>query len=264
MVSIKKIIGGILIAVGVFFFAIGILGAVLMANEYGMELVLFGSMTLGVLPLAGGILLYMAAGGKGKIAEGKSTGGYGAANRAFLQFIGLFSLFMGLLLFVGALIIGQPLWSLVFLAIAIGGAYAAYYPYKHMGNFVARPAAFRDVFYDEKGLYYDIRGKPYLFKWDEIKEYRILSVTEIDMNPNTLSTQIMPIGRLPISIARYIAWRKIDPEYASTGIMKLGTVQFIKKDGSSIVLTHVFNPYRLIPIFDKYIKENSQKKDYHM
>jgi hypothetical protein len=25
---------------------------------------------------------------------------------------------------------------LMFLAIAIGGAYAAYYPYKHIGNFV--------------------------------------------------------------------------------------------------------------------------------
>jgi len=221
-------------------------------------------MTLGVLPLAGGILLYMAAGGKGKIAEGKSTGGYGAANRAFLQFIGLFSLFVGLLLFVGALMIGQPLWSLVFLAIAIGGAYAAYYPYKHMEKFVARPEAFKDVYYDDKGLYYDIRGKPYLITWDEVKEYRILSVTEVDMNPNTLLSQIIHAGRLSISIARYIAWRKIDPEYASTGIMKLGTVQFIKKDGSSIVLTHVLNPYRLIPIFDKYIKENSQKKDYHM
>jgi hypothetical protein len=171
---------------------------------------------------------------------------------------------MGLLLFVGALLTGLILVSLVFLAIAIGGAYAAYYPYKRMTNFVGRPAAFRDVFYDEKGLYYDIRGKPYLFKWDEIKEYKILSVTQVDMNPNSLSAQIMPISTLPVSLARYIAWRKIDPEYASTGIMKIGTVQFIKKDGSSIVLTHVLNPYRLIPIFDKYIKENSQKKDYHM
>jgi len=181
-----------------------------------------------------------------------------------LQFIGLFSLMMGLLLFVGALLTGQILWSLAFLAIAIGGAYAAYYPYKHMGNFVARPAAFRDVFYDEKGLYYDTSGKPYLFKWDEVKEYRMLSVTQVNMNPNSLSAQISPVSTLPVSLARYIAWRKIDPEYASTGIMKIGTVQFIKKDGSSIILTNVLNPYRLIPIFDKYIKENSQKKGYHM
>jgi len=188
----------------------------------------------------------------------------GAVKRAFLHSIGLSSLFMGLLLFIGASLEGQILWSLVFLAIAIGGAYLAYYPYKHMTNFVARPATGKDVFYDEKGLYYDIRGKPYLFKWDEIKEYRILDVTEIDMNPKSLLSLIFPIGRLPISLGRYIAWRKIDPEYASTGIMKLGTVQFIKKDGSSIVLTHVLNPYRLIPIFDKYIKENNQKQGYHI
>jgi hypothetical protein len=192
------------------------------------------------------------------------AGRIGAVKRAFLQSIGLFSLFMGLLLFVGASLEGQILWSLVFLAIAIGGAYLAYYPYKHMTNFVARPATGKDVFYDEKGLYYDIRGKPYLFKWDEIKEYRILDVMEIDMYPLTVTDQLSPISRFVKDIVRYIAWRKIDPEYASTGIMKLGTVQFIKKDGSSMVLTHVLNPYRLIPIFDKYIKENSQRKGYHM
>ena len=188
----------------------------------------------------------------------------GAVKRAFLQGIGVFSLLMGLLLSVGALLGGQILLSLVFLAIAIGGAYLAYYPYKHMTNLVARPAAGKDVFYDEKGLYYDIRGKPYLFKWDEIKEYRILDVMEIDMYPLTLGDRLIPIGRLIKDMVRYIAWRKIDPEYASTGIMKLGTVQFVKKDGSSIVLTHVLNPYRLIPIFDKYIAQNNQKLGYHM
>ncbi len=188
----------------------------------------------------------------------------GAVKRAFLHGTGLLFLFMGLLLFIGASLEGQILWSLVFLAIAIGGAYLAYYPYKHMTNFVARPATGKDVFYDEKGLYYDIRGKPYLFKWDEIKEYRILDVMEIDMYPLTVTDQLSPISRFVKDIVRYIAWRKIDPEYASTGIMKLGTVQFIKKDGSSIVLTHVLNPYRLIPIFDKYIKESNQKKEYHM
>jgi hypothetical protein len=74
----------------------------------------------------------------------------------------------------------------------------------------------------------------------------------------------MPILKLFFDLARFIAWRKIDLEYATTGIMKLGTVQFIKKDGSSVVLTHVINPYRLIPVFDKYIKEESQKKSYHI
>ena len=174
---------------------------------------------------------------------------------AFLQGTGLFFLIMGLLLFVGALMGGQILLSMVFFAIAIGGAYLAYYPYKHMTNLVARPEAGKDVFYDEKGLYYDIRGKPYLLKWDEIEEYRILDVMAIDMYPRA-----PPI----MHIARYIAWRNIDPEYASTGIMKLGTVQFIKKDGSSIILTHVINPNRLIPIFDKYIMQNNQKKGYHL
>ena len=181
-----------------------------------------------------------------------------------LYFIGLSFLFIGLLLFLGTLLIGKILWSLVFLAIAILGAYVAYYPYKLMEKFVARPVAFRDVYYDDKGLYYDIRGKPYLITWDEVKEYRILSVTQVNMNPDSLSAQIMPASTLPVSLARYIAWRKIDPEYASTGIMKLGTVQFIKKDGSSIILTNVLNPYRLIPIFNKYIQESSQKKDYHI
>lgn len=174
-----------------------------------------------------------------------------------IQGLGVSALIMGSLMFIASLVSGEILLSLPFLAIAIGGAYVAYRPYKTMGNFVARPAVLKDVYYDDRGLYYDTDAKPYLFKWDEIKEYRILSVTEIDMNPNSLSTQIMPIGKMPGSIARYIAWRKIDPEYASTGIMKLGTVQFIKKDGSSLVLTHVLNPYRLIPIFDKYIKQNN-------
>jgi hypothetical protein len=84
----------------------------------------------------------------------------------------------------------------------LGGAYLAYYPYKHMTNLVARPAAFKDVYYDEKRLYYDVRNKPYLFKWDEIKEYRILDVTEIDMNPsaiakNTNDNNICPANKDP-------------------------------------------------------------------
>jgi len=188
----------------------------------------------------------------------------GAWRRAVIRSVGLVSLFMGLLFSIGFLLGGKILFSLISFVIAIGGAYLAYYPYKHMTNFVARPAAGKDVFYDEKGLYYDIRGKPYLFKWDEIKEYRILDVMEIDMYPLTVTDQLSPITRFVKDMVRYIAWRKIDPEYASTGIMKLGTVQFIKKDGSSILLTHVLNPYRLVPIFDQYITQSNQKKGYHM
>ena len=66
------------------------------------------------------------------------------AKGIFLQLIGLPSLVIGLFLFIGGLVSGQILLSSVFLAIAIGGAYAAYYPYKRMGNLVARPAAFKD------------------------------------------------------------------------------------------------------------------------
>jgi hypothetical protein len=44
-------------------------------------------------------------------------------------------------------------------------------------------------------------GKPCLFKRDEIKEYRILSVTEVDMNPNTLSAQLVPIVTVFIFMA---------------------------------------------------------------
>jgi len=183
---------------------------------------------------------------------------------ALLQAIGIPSIFIGLFLFIGFLSIGKPLFAMVFLAIAIGGAYMAYYPYKRMRNIVARPPGFKDVFYDEKGLYYNVSGNPYLLRWNEIEEYRILSITEVDENVNGIGFMLNPMSRIPFDLARFIAWRKIDPEYATTGIMKLGTIQFIKKDGSSIVLTHVINPYRLIPIFDKYVKENNQKKGYHM
>ena len=136
---------------------------------------------------------------------------------------------------------------------------------------------FKDVYYDEKGLYYDIPGKPYLFKWDEVKEYSILSVEEVEDTelekvgiiipyPILFETSIFStsIARFLLKLSRYIAWRKIDREYALTGIAKLGTVKFVKKDGSVILLNNVINPHRLTPIFDKYIKENSQKKDYHM
>jgi hypothetical protein len=161
-----------------------------------------------------------------------------------------------------ALMVEQILASLIFLGIAIGGLYLLHHSSKYIMNLVARPEPFKDVYYDEKGLYYDKRGKPYLFKWEEIKEYRILSVTEVNYNPSRL--YIVSVIPFLLSLNRYMVWKKIDPEYASTGIMKIGTVQFTKKDGSSIVLHNVLNPYRLIPIFDKYIAESNQKKGYHI
>jgi hypothetical protein len=42
-----------------------------------------------------------------------------------------------------------------------------------------------------------------------------------------------------------------------TGIVKVATVQFFKKDGSSIILQNVVFPYLLILIFDKYIAESN-------
>jgi hypothetical protein len=169
---------------------------------------------------------------------------------------------MGSIFALIALMTQQILGSMIFLGIAIGGLYLLNHSSKYITNWVARPTTFKDVYYDERGLYYDKRGKPYLFKWDEIKEYRILSVSEVDYNPSR--PYIVPMIPFLLSLNRYMAWRKIDPEYASTGIMKLGTVQFIKKDGSSVILNNVLNPYRLVPIFDRYINENDQKKEYHM
>jgi hypothetical protein len=181
---------------------------------------------------------------------------------AVFQSLGTYSFIMGSIFGLIALMVGQVLASLPFLGIAVGGLYLLHRSSKYIMNLVARPESFNDVYYDEKGLYYDKRGKPYLFKWDEVKEYRILSVTEVDYNPRRL--YIIPVTPFLLKLNRYMVWRKIDPSYASTGIMKLGTVQFIKNDGSSIVVDNVLNPYRLVPIFDKYINENNQKKEYHM
>jgi len=181
---------------------------------------------------------------------------------AVFQSLGMLSFFMGSIFALMAFTVGQILALLIFLTISIGGLYLLHRSSKYIMNLVARPEPFKDVYYDEKGLYYDKRGKPYLFKWDEIKEYRILSVTEIDHNPKRF--YIIPIIPLLIRLSRYMGWRKLDPEYASTGIMKIGTVQFIKKDGSSVMLQNVLFPYRLVPIFDKYISENNQKLGYHM
>jgi hypothetical protein len=177
---------------------------------------------------------------------------------AVFQSMGSFVFIMGSAFALIALMVGQILGSLILLVIAVGGLYLLHRSSKYIMNLVARPEAFKDVYYDEKGLYYDKRGRPYLLKWDEVKEYRILSVTELDHNPNRPYI-VRPIPFI-LFLNRYMVWRKIDPEYASTGIMKVGTVQFIKKDGSSVILNNVLNPYRLVPIFDKYINENNQKK----
>jgi uncharacterized membrane protein YeaQ/YmgE (transglycosylase-associated protein family) len=184
--------------------------------------------------------------------------------KIILESIGSVILIIGAPLSFVTWINGEDSLALKLLVMAIIGAFIAYIPYRSMKNIVSKLPGLKDVYYDAKGLYYDTLRKPYIFKWDEIKEYRILSVTEIDLNTRSIGTTLMPILKLFFDLARFIAWRKIDPEYATTGIMKLGTVQFIKKDGSSIVLTHVINPYRLIPVFDRYIIENSQKKGYHM
>jgi len=145
------------------------------------------------------------------------------------------------------------------LPILIGGLYGlynAYHKYKnHLRNFVARLGIYNDVYYDEKGLYYDKPGKPYLLKWDEVADYRILDVVARNEYAG-----VPPLVRF----IEYSIWNDIDPEYAMTGVMKIATIQFIKKDGSSIILQNVLSPYRLIPIFDKYIKGNNQKQGYHI
>jgi len=187
-------------------------------------------------------------------------------NRKFdlIQRIGFASIIFGWFWSFVEYVNGYTAVAIIMFIIGVIGIYLMYYPYTRMRNIVAVPERFKDVYYDEKGLYYDIPGKPYLFKWDEVKEYSILSVEEVDNYPVRLVDLLIPYPRLMLSFARYIAWRKIDREYALTGIAKLGTVQFVKKDGSVVVLNNVINPYRLTPIFDKYIKESNQKKDYHM
>ncbi|MCQ4345797.1 MAG: hypothetical protein RXQ70_06485 [Sulfolobaceae archaeon] len=180
----------------------------------------------------------------------------GAWRRAFLQGIGLFSLFMGLLLFLGALIGGQTLLSMVFLTIAIGGGYLAYRTYKsQLKNLVARIGVAKNVYYDEKGLYIDKPGKPYLLRWDEVASYEIVDVFARDQYS----------GHPPIlNMISYLIWRDIDPEYALTGIFKFGTMRFYKNDGSVVTLPNVINPDRFTPIFNKYINESNQKKGDHM
>ena len=166
--------------------------------------------------------------------------------------LSLFALVMGLLISVGAFMEGYYQIGITFSAVTIGGIYGLFHAYRtyknQMRNFVARLGIYKDVYYDEKGLYYDNPVKHYLIKWDEIVDYRILDV----MAKNEY------VGLPPLlHLFRYYIWNDIDPEYAMTGIAKVATIQFIKKDGSSIILQNVFSPYRLIPILDKYIRGNN-------
>jgi hypothetical protein len=161
---------------------------------------------------------------------------------------------------------------IVFILSIVGGGYLIYYPYKTMTNLIASPEPNKDVYYDDKGLYYNVRGKPYLFTWDEVVGYEVLTVYSRDDNVG-----VPPIFRM----IRYHVWKKIDPEYALTGIMQIATVRFFKKDGTSIILLGVLNPNRLIPLFEKYVylkqrqqgqqeitdnktDNNADKKSYHI
>jgi len=187
------------------------------------------------------------------IGKGKTVGGEKMREEFYIQvWLSVSALIFGLLISVGAFIAGSYLYGIVFLAVAIGGLYGLYRAYRtyknHLRNFVARLGIYNDVYYDEKGLYYDKPGKPYLLKWDEVADYRILDVVARNEYAG-----VPPLVRF----IEYSIWNEIDPEYAMTGVRKTATIQFIKKDGSSIILQNVLSPYRLIPIFDKYIKGNS-------
>jgi hypothetical protein len=202
-----------------------------------------GQISLSLVPLAiaigGGYLAYRAY--KSELTK-----------RAFLPNVGILILFYGLLIFVLALFNGRISLSFVFLAIAIGGGYLAYRAYKiQLRNLVARTVMYKNVYYDEKGLYIDKPGKPYLLKWDEVVSYEIVNVFWRDEYT----------GNPPLfNMISYLIWKDIDPEYAETGIFKFGTMRFYKKDGSFVTLPNVINPDRLTPIFNKYIYESNQKK----
>ncbi|MCQ4450351.1 MAG: hypothetical protein NO110_06620 [Sulfolobales archaeon] len=178
---------------------------------------------------------------------------------ALMMGFGLFVLINGLLLTLGWLLGGYmsfPITVLVIgLIMTIGGSYLAYRTYKsQLRNLVARTGVYKDVYYDEKGLYIDKPGKPYLLRWDEVASYEIVDVFARDQY-----TGMPPI----LNMISYLIWRDIDPEYAVTGIFKFGTMRFYKKDGSFVTLPNVINPDRFIPIFNKYIYESNQKKGYH-
>jgi len=177
----------------------------------------------------------------------------------FLRIIGVLAVMWGSLLTYIMFASGNKMGGLDSLGITIGGVYILYSIHRkqmeQMEYLVAKLGPYNDVFYDDEGLYYDKPGKPYLLKWDEVVDYRILEVMAVNEY-----ARAPPIFHL----FRYLRWRNRNPEYAMTGIVKIGTVQFIKKDGSSIILQNVLFPYRLVPIFDKYIKGNNQKQGYHI
>jgi hypothetical protein len=194
------------------------------------------------------------------IGKGKTIRGEKMREEFYLQvWLSVFALIFGLLSVAGGFVGHIYLVVIASLPILIGGLYGlynAYHKYRnHLRNFVARLGIYNDVYYDDKGLYYDKPGKPYLLKWDEVVDYRILDVVA-----RNEYVGVPPLVRF----IEYSIWNDIDPEYAMTGIMKIATIQFIKKDGSSIILQNVLSPYRLIPIFDKYIKGNNQKQGYHI
>jgi hypothetical protein len=173
---------------------------------------------------------------------------------ALLMGLGMVSLFFGPFLALGAFLMGNYLLGTISLIMAIGGGYLAYRIYKsQLKNLVARIGVAKNVYYDEKGLYIDKPGKPYLLRWDEVASYEIVDVFARDQY-----TGYPPL----FNMISYLIWRDIDPEYAVTGIFKFGTMRFYKKDGSFITLPNVINPDRFTPIFNKYIYESNQKKGY--
>ena len=176
----------------------------------------------------------------------------------FMMWLGGTALVFGLLLTLGWLLGGYTSFPITVLVIGlimtIGGSYLAYRTYKgQLRNLVAKTGVFKDIYYDEKGLYIDKPGKPYLLRWDEVASYEIVDVFARDQY-----TGMPPI----LNMISYLIWRDIDPEYAVTGIFKFGTMRFYKKDGSFVTLPNVINPDRFTPIFNKYIYESNQKKGY--
>jgi hypothetical protein len=177
---------------------------------------------------------------------------------ALLRIIGTLIVMFGSLFTFLMFASGNKVGGLDFLVATVGGGYILYSIHRkqmeQMEYLVAKLGPYNDVLYDDEGLYYDKPNKPYLLKWNEVADYRILDV--VATNEYTRAPPIF-------NLFRYLSWRKRNPEYAMTGIVKIGTVQFIKKDGSSVILQNVLFPYRLVPIFDKYIKGNNQKKGYY-
>jgi len=167
-----------------------------------------------------------------------------------LVVIGTITVIVGSLITFTMFALGDRIDGLTSLGVTIGGVYILYSVYREelerLGYLVAKHGFSTEIYYDDQGLYYDKSGKPYLLKWNEVAGYRILEVWAI------------PGGSIPwMPLHRLLALRKKFPEYTMTGMVKLGTVQFIKKDGSSVILQNVLFPYNLVPIFNKYIRGNN-------